>query len=192
MYIKSIFTTVILTLFMFDVAICENTEDKDERSPTDRGAVYISGHISGSNSGGDLYEVDGHHLEEFTVVPSVLYFVASGLGFGADISLHHQKQGDFSFTTVGVGPKAGYFFGSGGTAIPFLTTGAHLLSMRDDFGTETGFGFKFGGGLILRSGNLAFSLGVSIAHQSINFDDIDETITGEQLLIDIGIGGFLY
>ncbi len=177
---------------MFNLAICEDREDIDERNPTDAGAVYISGHLSGSNSGGDLYEINGHRFEEFIVVPSVLYFVTSGLGIGGDISLHHQKQADFSSTTFGIGPKAGYFFDSGGTTIPFLSVGAHLLSMGDEYGSDTGFGFRFGGGLILRTGNLAFSLGISIGQQRINFEDVDETITGEQLLIDIGIGGFLF
>ncbi|MFQ5708493.1 MAG: hypothetical protein ACE5HO_13630 [bacterium] len=163
------------------------------RGATDTGAMLVSGLFSFSSQGGDLY--DGFRDDRVTtiaIVPSLFYFIAPGLGIGGDLSLNRASQGDFSTTTFGIGPKAGYFFDSGTNMIPFVGAGVNYLSL--DFGNDNqgGLRFKFAGGVFIRKGHLAVGIEVGYLYDRFKPEGFSESITGNTILIGAGFGGFLY
>ena len=160
---------------------------------TDRGAKLVSGALSFSSQGGDLHEgFDGDRLTTIAVVPSVFYFIAPGIGLGGDLSYTRLSQGDNSFTTWGAGPKVGYFIDSGGNTIPFVAGGVNFLS-TDLFGdSETGFGFKVGGGILIRKGHLAVAIEAAYLYERFKPEGFSESITGNTIAIGVGFAGFFF
>jgi hypothetical protein len=160
---------------------------------TDTGAALVGGGVSFSSQGGDLYGgSDDDRLTTLAIVPSLFYFVAPGIGIGGNISYDRMSQGDASFTTWGVGPQIGYFMDSGGNAIPFVAGGVNFLSIGNQDDSESGFRFKFGGGVLIRKDHMAVSIEAAYVIDRYKFEGAEEAITGNTIVIGIGFGGFLY
>ena len=159
---------------------------------TDKGSRLISGGFSFSSQGGDLYGGSDDRLTIVSIVPSLFYFVAPGIGLGADLAFTRMSSGDDSMTSWGVGPKIGFFKDSGGDAIPYISGGVNYLSIGDGDDSENGLRFKFGGGVLIRKGHLAMAIEVGYIFDRYKFDGDDESTTGNTIVVGIGFGGFLY
>ena len=104
-----------------------------------------------------------------------------------------SSQGDFSISSFGIGPRARYYFGSNENVIPFAGLGGDIMIIgTNDSDNQTGFGFNFGGGVIIRKGHVGFSFEGNYQWQSFNDDFFDERITGNNIFLSVGIVGFLY
>lgn len=165
-----------------------------------RGTQLVSGVLSFSSQGGDLYEnFDGDGITTVSIVPSVFYFVTPSIGIGGDLSLTRQSQGDFSNTVWGAGPKAGYFFNSGSSTIPYVAVGWNYLSIGasngDESESEGGTRWKFAGGVLLRRDHLGIVMELGYSRDSFSvegFDGDNESFAGSIISLGIGFAGLLY
>jgi len=148
---KTFLTIVLFAVMGFGFAYGQRSE------ATSPSAALLSGAVSFSSQGGDLYAggEDEDRLTTLAIIPSLFYFVAPGLGIGGDLSYNRQSQGNQSLTIWGAGPKLGYFMDSGSNTIPFLAGGINFLSIGDEDDSESGFRFKIGGGVLLRKDHMA-------------------------------------
>src|SRR5690606_9578418 len=143
--------------------------------------------------GGDLYNgFDDDRQNTIMFSPSYLNFVTDQFGVGGDFSFNRTSQGDFSFTTIGVGPKVAYFFDNGTNTIPFVGGGINYISIGDGDGTEGGFATKLGGGIFIRKGHLGISFEAGWLRESYKPDGATDNITGSTIFIGAGFAGFLY
>ena len=162
-------------------------------SATDRGAKLISGAISFTSQGGDLYGgYNNERLNVVSIMPSMFYFVSPGLGIGADLAYDLRYRGSSSYTTLGVGPKIGYFGESGSNLIPFVAGGVSFLTTGSDLGDANGYRIKFGGGIIIRKGRLGASFEVSYLLDSYNLEGSSGSTTGNTIIFGVGLAGFLF
>lgn len=160
---------------------------------TDSRAAIVSGMLSFSSQGGDLYGgFDDERLTTITIMPSFIYFVAPGIGIGGDLSYSRLSRGENSLTTWGVGPKIGYFMDSGGNIIPFFAGGINYLSISDEEDGENGFRFKFGGGILIRRDHMAISIEAAYVIDRFKFEGASESTTGNTIVIGVGFAGLLY
>jgi hypothetical protein len=161
---------------------------------TSPSAMLLSGTISFSSQGGDLYAggEDEARLTTLAIIPSLFYFVAPGWGIGGDLSYTRQSQRDESLTIWGAGPKIGYFIDSGSNSIPFLSGGINFLSIGNEDDSESGVRFKFGGGVLLRKDHMAVAFEATYLNDRFKFEGADESTSGNTILVGIGFAGFLY
>ncbi len=164
-----------------------------QSAATSQGSHLISGMFSFTSQGGDLYNnFDDKPQNTIIFTPSYYNFVIDQLGVGGDFSLNRVSQGDFSFTTIGVGPKLAYFFDSGGNGIPFIGGGFNYISIGDGDNTEGGFSTKIGGGIMVRKGHLGVSLEVGWLRESYKPDGATDRINGSTIFFGAGLVGFLF
>ncbi len=180
-----------LFLLLLIVAVANCTVFSQSEATT-KGAALISGMFSFTSQGGDLYESGDDRANTIMVSPSYLYFVDDKLAVGGALSFNRVSQGDFDFTTFGIGPKAAYFFDSGAPAIPYIGAGFSYLSVGSDGENEGGFGYNIGGGAIIRKGQLGFSFEGGLMAESYKPDGADDRIKGNTIYVAVGIVGFLY
>jgi hypothetical protein len=159
---------------------------------TSKGASLVSGMLSFSSQGGDLYSWEDDRLTTIAIVPSYFYFVAPGMGIGGDISYNRMSQGDHSLTNLGIGPKIGYFIDSGSPSIPYIAGGINYLSIGDEDDSESGWRFKFGGGVLIRQGHLAVAIEADYFMDRFTFEEADKATTGNAIIVAVGLAGFLY
>lgn len=160
---------------------------------TARGSKLISGAISFTSQGGDLYEgYNNERLNVVSVMPSLFYFVSPGLGIGADLAYDLRYRGSSSYTTLGVGPKIGYFGETGSNLIPFVAGGVGFLTTGSDLGDTNGYRIKFGGGVIIHKGRLGASFEVSYLLDSYSYEGSSESITGNTIIFGVGLVGFMF
>lgn len=183
---KFLFNFVLIMLFGSSMVLGQTRSEA-----TDKGSSIISGMFSYSSQGGDLYAWDDERFNTFQLIPSFFYFVAPGIGLGADISYERMSQGDDSFTTWGAGPKIGYFMDSGSNTIPFVAGGFNYLDMDDG---DNGSRIKLGGGLLIRKGHLAVSIEANYNIDRIKFEfgGMSESESGNSFGISVGFAGLLY
>jgi hypothetical protein len=175
------------------------SQGQTRSAATDRGASIVSGGFSYSSQGGNLYEaVDGSRVTTVLIVPSLITFLRPGLGIGGDFTYESLSQGDYSSSSMGVGPKIGYFIDSGGNVIPFAAGGVNLLFTGYTYGNNsdsmTGFRFKYGGGVLIRKDHLAFTIEATYFSDSYSVEQggASESISGNIFAISVGFAGFLY
>lgn len=178
-------------------AYCATLHAQNEPEATRRSALMVGGSASFSSQGGDLYEgFEGDRLVTIDLVPSALYFAANGLGVGADFSFSRVSQGDNSVSVTGVGPRAGYFFESENNWIPFFAGAVNLLSISGELGgesdSETGLRLKLMAGVLLRKGHLGVSFEAHYYYDRFKPEGFEDAITGDTLLLGIGLAGFFY
>lgn len=183
---KFLFKLTLIMLLGFNLALGQSRNEA-----TDKGASIISGMFSLSSQGGDLYEWEGERFNTFQVTPSLIYFIAPGIGLGADISYERMSQGGDSFTTWGAGPKIGYFIDSGSNTIPFVAGSFNYLDFDDG---DNGLRIKLGGGLMIRKGHLGVSVeaNYSIDRIKYEFSGMSDSISGNSFGITVGFAGFLH
>ena len=161
----------------------------------DQGALVLDGTVSYSSDGGDLYEdADGNRVNTALVNPSVLYFVAPGLAIGGELYVENASQGDFSLTTIGVGPEITYFFGGPeSTVYPYVSAGLAYASLSSDFFDASGIGFGFGAGAaFMLTNSVAITAGGSYDILNLSVDQVDETESGNTFRLEIGVAAFLF
>jgi hypothetical protein len=165
----------------------------------DKGSNMFSFTAGFINAGGELYENSkGNSSTIILVMPSWAHFVQSNLGFGGDLLLMHQTQGESGITTLGVGPKAVYFFGREESKIyPFLTLGVYYISNTQEYGsfdfTVSGTRLKFGGGTnFLVSPHLGILMEVSYNLDNLKAENAKESQSGNMLIVSIGLAGFSF
>jgi len=81
---------------------------------------------------------------------------------------------------------------SGSNSIPFLGGGINFLSIGDEDDRESGFRFKFGGGVLFRKDHMALSLEVTYLSDRFKVEGADESISGNTITVGVGFAGFLY
>lgn len=169
--------------------------------PTDKGSYLLGGTVSFTSQGGDLFasgfDGDSDRLTAFTVNPSFGYFVTPGIAIGGDVQFQKATQGDFSTTTVGIGPTLAYYFGGPGSAsYPFIagTVGYSSLSFDSgDFGSDSINGYQFG-----VTGGLSYMIARNVAltgalfYQNQTFSDNGESASGNMIGIQGGVTAFIF
>ena len=160
---------------------------------TSGGSKLISGALSFTSQGGDLYGgYSNERLNVVSITPSLFYFVSPGFGIGADLSYDLRSRGSSSYTTLGVGPKIGYFSDAGENLIPFFAGGVSFLTTGSDLGDTNGMRFKFGGGVIIRRGQLGISIEATYLIDRYNLEGADGSTTGDTIIFGVGLAGFLF
>jgi len=160
---------------------------------TSGGSKLISGALSFTSQGGDLYGgYSNERLNVVSIMPSLFYFVSPGLAVGADLSYDLRYRGSSSYTTLGVGPKIGYFGETGSNLIPFVAGGVGFLTTGSDLGDTNGYRIKFGGGVIIHKGRLGASFEVSYLLDSYSYEGSSESITGNTIIFGVGLVGFIF
>ncbi len=96
-----------------------------------------------------------------------------------------------SSTIFGLGPRVGYFFDAGTNAIPFFGGGFGLRLFGDEDDIETGFGFQFGGGILLKYGHLGTFFEGGVQFERYNPDNSD-AITGNSIYLNVGLAVLLF
>lgn len=161
----------------------------------DKGAFVLDGTISFNSDGGELFEnVDGDRANTVLLNPSVLYFVAPGLAIGGELYVENASQGDFSVTTIGVGPEVTYFFGGPeSTVYPFIAAGVSYASLSSDFVDASGIGFGFGAGAaFMLTSSVAITAGGSYEISNLSVDQTNETQSGNTIRLELGVAAFLF
>lgn len=168
-------------------------------SPIDKGSVRLGGTISFTSQGGDLYEDgDGDRASTVLLNPSLGFFVSPGLSLGGEVLVQRQSQGDFSVTSLGIGPELAYFFGGpGSSAYPFVAVAALYTNTTID---EPGDDFSFGGfGVQLSGGatfmvarNVGLTAGAFYFTESLSADGQDGSVSGNTFGIEGGVTAFIF
>ena len=161
----------------------------------DQGSLVLDGTISYSSDGGDLYEnADGDRVSTALLNPSVLYFVVPGLAIGGELYVESASQGDFSLTTIGVGPEVTYFFGGPeSTVFPYVGVNLAYASLSSDAFDASGIGFGFGAGAaFMLSNSVAITAGGSYEITNLSIDQVDDTQSGNTFRLELGIAAFLF
>jgi hypothetical protein len=190
--------------------------------PTDKGSIYIDGSAAASftSSSGDLYEnSDNKGSTQISIMPSLGYFINPGLAIGGMVEYNKWSQGDNSSSAFGVGPQLTYFIGGNvdpgeakGKMLPFITaaylyesnTSKSVVSDYDLFKTSkvsastveskwTNTSIVVGGGLLhMLSSQVGAQLGVYYMMDSYKHEDADKAVKGNQLMVHVGIMGFVF
>lgn len=161
----------------------------------DQGALVLDGTISYSSDGGELFEnAEGDRANTALLNPSVLYFVSPGLAIGGELYVENASQGDFSVTTIGVGPELTYFFGGPeSTVYPFLSAGLSYASLSSDFFDASGIGFGFGAGAaFMLTTSVAITGGGAYQISNLSVDQTDATLSGNTFRLELGVAAFLF
>lgn len=188
-----------LFLFIFAASILVAPSAAGQSFATDRGSWLVGGSASFTSQGGDMYEDNGDRLNTISLSPSAAYFVTRGLAVGGAVVFDRLSQGDFSATSLGVGPSFFYFFGSPNASVyPFIgvnpvytTTSVDL----GDLGNETidGYGVIAQGGVaLLLTRNVAFTVGAFYAYEKQNHEDLDESLDGNSFGLRVGLAAFVF
>lgn len=185
---KAFFTAAIILLLGLNSA-----QSQTRSGATSGGAKLISGAVSFTTQGGDLYGgYSDERLNVISVTPSLFYFISPGFGVGGDLSYDLRSRGSYSYTTLSIGPKIGYFADSGSDLIPFFAGGVNYLTAGSDLGDNNGVRLKFGGGVIIRKGRLAFSIEASYLYDRLNLEGADGSTSGNTIIFGAGLAGFLF
>ena len=169
--------------------------------PIDKGSSLLGGTISFSSQGGDLFTGDGDNdrLTSVSVNPTFGYFVTPGLALGGDVQFQKDSQGDFSSTSIGIGPSIAYYFGQPATrTFPFIsaTVGYTYTSLSYDsgvFGSQGINGYQFG-----VSGGLSHMIARNVAltgalfYQNQTFTEDGESASGDAYGFRGGVTAFIF
>lgn len=161
----------------------------------DRGSFVLDGTVSFSSDGGELYEnLEGDRRNTVLLNPSALYFVAPGVALGGELLLQYASQGDFSATTIGVGPEIAYFIGEADSSVyPFLAASVSYVSLSSEVFDASGIGFGLNAGaafMLTRSVAISASVGYDL--QNLSVDQADETFSGNSFRMELGVAAFLF
>lgn len=177
----------LLVSMMPSVTYCQSA-----REATKKGSVLISGTASFASQGGELYEFNAERFYRLSLSPSLLYFVMPGFGVGLDFNFSRLGRAGESLVSTGIGPQAGLFFEINGGVIPFIGGGVSHLSVGSDDERDWGVGFNLGVGAFIRKGHLAAGIEVNYVFERFKPEGFAGAITGNTILVGIGLAGFLY
>jgi outer membrane protein W len=161
----------------------------------DKGSILFAGMASFSTSGGDLYEnADGDRAMNITLEPSVNYFVIQNVGVGLKAQYSRDSQGDYTSSTLGIGPNLAYFLGDAeSNMFPYLGAGFHYITNSVDDYTISGTDIAIIAGVLAPvKKNLGIMINASYHMMSLKHEDWDEAESGNIIMVGIGIAGMLY
>lgn len=161
----------------------------------DKGAWVLDGTVSLTSQGGELYEnSQGDRLTSLSLAPSVLYFVVPGLAIGGSLNLGYAAQGDNSATTIGVGPEIAYFFGAPeSTVYPFVDGSVGYFSLNTEGADASGITFEAGAGIAaMLSPSVALIIQATYNIANVSVDQVNETFSGNQFGLQMGVAAFLF
>jgi hypothetical protein len=150
------------------------------------------------NASGDLYEEDGEAFTAILLMPHTVHFFVPNFGFGGDLLLLDAKQGDIGLSTLGLGPKAVFFFGGKDSkAYPYLTLGFYFVTNTIDYGTYdyrvSGTRLKFGGGAsIMIANHLGLLMEASYNLDNLKPEKAKKSESGNMLIVSMGLAGFAF
>ncbi len=192
---KTCYVTLLAILFL-SVNVALATE-----SATDKGSILVSGtaHAGFSTQSGDLYENnDGDGQTTISFYPSGMYFFMPNLAIGGTVGFENRSWGDWSETTISIGPKVAYFFNLDSSPIhPYVAGSFRYMSCSWDTGTtdgtDDGFAFSGSGGAMLMVGDHVGLTGeVVFTQTSITYEGADESISGTTIGVRFGVIGFIF
>lgn len=143
---QRIYRFAFLFITFFSIA-----ELKAQRYAFDEGSVRFGVSLNYANRGGELYQpiittsnlrIESDRVTEFSLRPSVAYFIFEGLAVGVEGAYETFGQNDVnnvvaiaSATSWGVGPSVAYFFGGRQTSVlPFLSASyVYQSASREEF-----------------------------------------------------------
>jgi hypothetical protein len=174
--------------------------------PFERGSTmfnFTAGFLSASD---ELYEsYQGKAFSAILLMPSVTYFLVPRIGVGGDMLLFLTGQEDNKSTTLGVGPKMLFTFGSEeAKCYPYVTMGFYfirhdmeydnLFFLYDDIDvTLMGWRGKIGIGTnYMLTRHLGITLEGSYNVDSLELEDGGDIKNGEMFIVTLGLTGFFY
>ena len=160
------------------------------QSPTDRGVFNISGGLSFSTTATE--DVDDN-VNMFTFTPGLYVFVFRNLAVGGTFTYNNMMQGDFGYSTIGIGPGIRFFLNMGSARL-FFSTGFSYTYGKYKGATDgtTGTDISLGAGFdFFLAKNVALEPFVRYHIMSSKYDDMDSR-SQKQLEVGIGIGIFAY
>jgi hypothetical protein len=103
-----------------------------------KGSIQLGGSFSFSMQSGDYYEnSEGDGATSFSIRPDIGYFVADGVEVGGLLGFNSYSQGDYSSSTLSIGPFVNYYFPLElGPGHPYATLGYLYQSRSSDDGTN--------------------------------------------------------
>ncbi len=151
------------------------------------------------NASGDLYEdEEGNSSTTLLVMPSLAHCIVRNFGIGGDLLVLHNKQGNTGLSTLGLGPKAIFFFGGKDSkAYPYLTLGFYYVRNTIDYGTHdrtiSGTRFKFGSGAsIMIADHLGLLMEASYNWDNLKWEKAEESEDGSMVIVSMGLAGFTF
>lgn len=164
----------------------------------DKGSYLLGGTVGFTSQGGDLYDAgDGDRATTITLNPTFGYFVTPGLAIGGNVQFQKTSQGDFSTSTVGIGPSLAYYFGQPTSKVyPFISASVGYSSLSADagsFGSTSISGYQFGvtGGLsYMLARNVALTGGVFYQNQT--FTESGMSASGDTFGFQGGVTAFIF
>jgi hypothetical protein len=165
---------------------------------TDKGAKFFGLSGSFSSQSGDLYEDnDGNGLTSINLNPSFNYLVAKNFFIGGGLEFLNQKQGDYSQSTIGIGPQIGVFFANQESKVfPYLSLGFKYYSMSMGFGSGSdaslsGTNISLGAGMVIPvQEHIGITFDCSYNIQNLKTSGV--SVSGNILTIGVGILGFIF
>ena len=164
----------------------------------DKGSMLVGGEAGFAMMGGDLYkDFDDNKMTVMTISPTLMYFIAPGLGIGADVEFTKMSQGDMSSTTMGVGPGIAYFIGNASsTMYPYLSAsyifGSEKVKYDNDEAKVTTANIVFRGGIMFM---VAKTTGIGIAAfysmDSGKHEDYD-AVKGNVMGVGVTFASFIF
>jgi len=189
---KKVASIILVSILFFSFALSQDFA-------VDKGSMIISGMGSYENESGDLYENnDGESRNKLDLTTKYNYFVAQNIAVGGNLNYLMASQGDYSQTTLGIGPTAGYFIGNAESEMyPYLAAGISYLhqGMKSENydNTISGTDITVSGGIIIPVKNhIGFTAELGYHMKSLKEEDADESISGNIISLNIGISGLLY
>jgi len=124
--------TLILSMMM--VALAANAQ-------TEKGKTFISAasELNFSNSTitveYDNEEMGDKDASNFSLSPTIGYFVADGFAIGVSLNIENSKEDDYTSNSVSIGPIAKYYIGQSDVK-PYIQGGFYFGSQTEDIDSE--------------------------------------------------------
>jgi hypothetical protein len=151
------------------------------------------------NASGDLYEdAEENSSTTILIMPSLAHCVVPNFGFGGDLLLLHSNQGGAGESLLGLGPKAMFFFGGKySKTYPYLTLGLYYVNNTIDYGnyshTVSGSRFKLGGGAsIMVADHLGLLMEASYNLDNLKGENAKKSVSGNMIIVSLGLAGFTF
>jgi len=170
-------------------------------APFDVGSINLTGNVYYMNQTGDIYEnSDGDGTNTVTITPGFGYFIAPGLMLGGMIDFKKISLGEYSESTLAVGPRVAYYFGANrdrsvisGAVYPyfswFATIGSIDYAYLSDNVTAKSVGVT-GGIVVMLSTSVGLDVGIRYSSDSWRYIAADAN--GTTIQMGAGIASFIF
>ena len=160
----------------------------------DKGSFTVGGEASLSSYGGERYG-DGR-ARSIRLAPDVMYFLVPHLAVGGSFSLSSSSRGEYSSTTLGVGPAVGVWFGKPDSRLfPFVLANIFLRENQSDSYSATMTSYQASAGVdLMLAKNIAFTTKLSYAFESHSSEYADNVMdeNTNQFVFGVGFRAFAY